>query len=300
MPGTLRPGRHYQLYMDAVPSNNSLEQPLAAIKSMDPDCGVVFHGFPQTLPARFDKWASAAESAGLPFGAAFGLDSTSIPAETKGDAVGDVASRTNVYVTLIDCESHYDDAPNRVQEMIALGQHARAKAPDALFVAQPWPMPLLHSGFPYEQENAFCDANAPQYYYNDWKKAYGAERYARLDPKFDEQWRTMNSGRLAHIVRPMLKTIQCEGWDDVIWDLITCLLANPTVIVWCDRGLPSSRAFATALDAIRALEQRGHTGPRAVWDFQVEQQRSGAYAGRIDGKAGSETLRLLGLVWTDP
>ncbi|MBL8679080.1 MAG: hypothetical protein JNK05_07930 [Myxococcales bacterium] len=298
MAGTLRPGRHYQLYMDALPKERPLEQLLGDLLAMDPSCGVVFHGFPQSMGARFDPWAAAAKNAGLPSGAAFGLDGTSVSAEHKGDAVGDVASRAGVYVTLIDCESHYDSGPTRVQEMIALGQHARAKAPDALFIAQPWPMPLLHSGFPYEQENAFCDANAPQYYYNDWRSSYGAARYAALDPKFDEQWRTLNSGRLAHIVRPMLKTIQSEGWDDVIWDLITCLLANPTVIVWCDRGVPSSRAFPTAVRAIEALTDRGHTGARAVWDFQVEQQRAGAYKGRIDGKAGAETLSLLGIKWS--
>jgi hypothetical protein len=309
MPGTLAPGRYYQLYCDAI-HPGELDSGLVQVKNADPDSKVVWHKFPTDLGASYDALAKKAADHGLPSGGAIGLDEHAISAETKGDAVGDVASRSNCLVMLVDCEGYYDTG--RKAEMKTLGQRARAKAPQALIIAQPWPEPLEHSGFPYEEENDFVDVNAPQYYFNDWTKPLGSTRVEHLQPVFDRQWAVLNgqiptdqlandkerqnSGRLAACVRPGFWTIQSEGWDDIIWELITILLTHPAILVWCDKGLPRSSAWWVALQAITTLAKDGFIGPRAVWDYQAANPSLGA----PDGKAGPKTLALLGIAWHQP
>lgn len=301
MPGSLPIGRHYQLYLDAITSQGALAAGLADIKGADPTAHVLMHGFPhgeKPLQSSYDGLAKAASTAGLVCGAAFGLDTTHVTANEKGKAIASVACRPDCYAVGVDCETHFDTSPTRATEMTQIGLAAREGAPSALLVAQPWPEPLLHSAFPYEEENAFCDVNAYQAYYNDWKKPLGAQRYGHLDPIFAHQWDALNQTRLSNCLRPVLRTIQFEGWSDVIWDLITCLLANPTVIVWCDLGVPNdTKTFWTALHSIDELAKRGFTGTRAVWDFQTASRQAGTYPSTIDGKAGPITLGLLGIRW---
>ena len=88
-------------------------------------------------------------------------------------------------------------------------------------------------------------------------------------------------------------TIEGYGWDDVPWDCVTCLLANDSVIVWCD-PFPTE-TFTKAVRSVGALAALGFTGPGAVTAFQTQAQANGTYAGAIDGKCGPETMAALGV-----
>jgi len=294
----LPPGPHLQIYLNAIPAK-VLADRAAALDAELEDwrsigvAGVVLHGFPRSLPGAYDVLSSVVARHGLPCGAAMGLDEAHVDARAKGDALGELAARPDCYVALADCETHYDTSPTRRDEMRELGAAFRGRAPCATCIAQPWPEPLLHATFPYEEENAFVDANAYQAYFNAWKASRGAHRYAALGPLFREQWATLEASRLAACPRPTMLTIEGYGWDDIVWDCVDCLLRNPAVIVWCD-PFPS-RAVKNAIRAVGALAARGFTGADAVRAFQADAKRSGAFVGDVDGKCGPVTMGALGI-----
>lgn len=277
--------RVYQLYRDAI-RPGELDTGLAQIATADPGAIVAFHGFPGELPAHYDGLAARAAAHGLTPAAAFGLDSKSTSGTAKGEAIGDVGARQNCALVLIDCESHFDE--HGAAEMHAIGDAARAKAPDALLIAQPWPEPLMHSGFPYEEENAFCDANGPQWYFGDWRQSLGKDRVEHLRPVFERQWAAMNAGRLKSCLRRMTITLQSEGWDDIPHELVSLLAEFPGAVVWCDKGLARSPAWWEAVKAASALAQGGFIGPDAVRRFQASVGLT------ADGTAGPLTLHALG------
>ena len=294
----LAPGAHLQIYLDAIPATSAADR--AAKLDVELEAwratgvaGVILHGFPRSLPGVYDALAKVVANHGLPCGAAMGLDEAHVDAATKGAALGELAARCDCYVALADCETHYDASPTRKEEMRQLGAAFRARAPSATCIAQPWPEPLLHATFPYEEENAFVDANAYQAYFNAWKGSRGAHRYASLDPVFRDQWVKLEATRLAACPRPTMLTIEGYGWDDIVWDCVDCLLRNESVIVWCD-PFPS-RTVKNAIRVVGALAARGFTGPTAVRDFQADATCAGAFTGAIDGKCGPITMGALGI-----
>jgi len=196
----LAPGAHLQIYLDAIPATSAadraakLDAELEAWRAIGV-AGVILHGFPRSLPSIYDVFAGVVANHGFPCGVAMGLDEAHVDATAKGGALGTLAARSDCYVALADCETHYDTSPTRRDEMRELGAAFRARAPCAMCIAQPWPEPLLHATFPYEEENAFVDANAYQAYFNAWKASRGVHRYAALAPVFRAQWATLEASR---------------------------------------------------------------------------------------------------------
>ena len=297
-PSVLPSGVHLQIYLDAIGATSLADRAARLDAELDAwrdagVAGVVLHGFPRSLPGAYDALAKVVANHGLSCGAAMGFDEAHVDAAEKGEALGALAARCDCYVALADCETHFDTSPTRREEMGALGTAFRARAPAATCIAQPWPEPLLHASFPYEEENAFVDANAYQAYFNAWKASRGAHRYAALAPIFRSQWATLEASRLAACPRPTMLTIEGYGWDDVPWDCVDCLLTNEAVIVWCD-PFPTP-TLLNAVRAARALARRGFAGPDAVRAFQADAKHSEAFDGAIDGKYGPITMRALGV-----
>jgi hypothetical protein len=293
------PGVHLQIYFDAIDGSTtaakvaSLASELAEWAAMGV-AGVIPHGLPAGLPASYDAIADVVRTGGLPCGVAMGLDEDAVTAGAKGSALGTLAARQGCYVALVDCETHFEKSPTGREEMRELGAAFRARAPDALCIAQPWPEPLKHPTFPYEEENGFVDANAYQAYYNAWRSSLGGSRYATLGPLFRAQWAALETSRLQACPRPTLLTIEGYGWDDVPWDCVSCLLANPSVIVWCD-PFPTA-TVKRAVRSVAALASSGFSGADAVRAFQEDARARGTYEGAIDGKCGPETMRALGVL----
>jgi hypothetical protein len=294
-------GVHVQSYIDAVPGATES----AKVDNFTRGCemmkasavsSVFVHQFPHALSG-FDDYANAAERSGLQHGGALGLDSSAISPEDKGDAIADVATRRNSLGCLADSESHFD--PGRRDEMRRMGAQARKGAPDALIVAQPWPEPNEHGQFPYEEEDAFCDADAPQYYVNDWIKQYGRARYAKLLPVFDAQWTKLRATVLAKYDRAFVPTWQGRAWDDIPADCGEVVITRPSLIVWCE-PFPST-LFLRQCRARAFLAARGFIKPdwtdatTAVLRFQQDYNKTATTKLTEDGRCGLLTLSAMGV-----
>ena len=254
MPGALPRGVLPQVYLDALHGATHdarmgvLATGLDAIR--DAGCpGVLFHGFPASLPARFPEYAALAAARGLLAFAAFGLPGGLPPADA-GHAMGTVAARADCAGVFLDAEGAYDTG--RKGDAAAMVAALRAVAPGALVADQPWFAPLHHSGFPYEEFAAGVDVRCPQVYLNDF---HGPDRYRRVFDWYAREWAQLEASRLTPrgLARPRVPTIQAEGWADIPGDLDACLAANVTVVAWCDKGLPPP----TFLAAVRRANTTG-------------------------------------------
>ncbi len=286
---TLPPGIYPQLYRDANHGGTpAMVTALAKIKQHG--CpGVFFHMFPNeaNLIERFKACAKLAHDEGLLACVAFGLDSSMSPT-AKGDALGAVAALPECYALALDAEGAWDS--NKKSDAIVMCERIRELAPDALILDQPWPVPNYHSGFPWEEFSKYVDIHAPQYYYNDFKSRFGSQRYVKCQEWFDGSWTALENSLRAKnpsLVKTRIPTIQGYGWDDSFYDLVTCLMSNETALVWCD-PFPTE-TFAKGLRVRNALTLAGHTGPRAVFDFQQANNLD------VDGKCGPATLLALGV-----
>jgi hypothetical protein len=249
VPRALPVGVMPQLYMGAIPGATHEARIANLTASIDKirDAGcvaVVFHGFPGDLPARWPEYVALASSRGLLALAAFGLPGGMDPA-SAGRAIGSVALRGDCVGVLLDAESHYDHGAQGEARVLVTA--LREVAPTALVCTQPWAIPTVHAGFPYEEFAAGTDVVCEQRYVND---QHGPRRYAEFMAWADRSWATIERERLAPkgLVRPHAPTFQAEGWDDIPADLAACLAAHPTSVWWCDHGLPPA-SFLAAVKA---------------------------------------------------
>lgn len=248
MPGTtLKPGIHIQVYRAKVPGSTRANRLDWCAHRLDEAVatgvvsGIAWHGFVGELDAKmFEALAKLCHDRGLVATAAFGLGNDSNHnADDAGDWIGELANEPNCDGVILDAEGRWEDESPRIEAQASLDLRLalRAKAPQALVVDQPWPVPTLHwSVFPWVEFSRCVDAHAPQFYINDWTKQHGKRRYARCWSWFEDSWRRLESEKLKPqaLIRPRFPTIQAYGWSDIPKDLDDCLLRNPTLIAWAE------------------------------------------------------------------
>lgn len=270
MTKTLGKGLYIQVYRGAM-KGTPAEKTAKLVAAMDKwkalgVTGVAWHGFVGDLSvAEFAKVTKLCKDRGMKSLAAFGLGSTR-PVD-YGNWIGDLANAPDCDGVVFDMEGAWEDEQADKAKAKLMGDTFRAKAPNALAIDQPWPVPTLHwSMFPWEESAEFIDIRAPQYYCNNWRNQWGKEAYEKCWKWFDESWVKLNA-RLApkNLVRPVIPTIQGYYWD--LTDLVNCLTSFDTMIVWSE-PFPDA-TFLVGLDAWHRLQSLGFTGPKAVEAFQA-------------------------------
>lgn len=291
---TLPPGRYVQIYRGAVRGNGKAEKRASIAAALDRFKalgikGVIWHGSSTELtPVVFLELAALATARGLLSLAAFG-DGDSDP-EGFGRRVGAIANLPECVAVVLDMEGVWENEANDKADAVKLGRALREVAPDALVFDQPWPVPNLHSSFPWDETAAFVDVRAPQWYFNDFKKNFGGQRYQKCLKWFGDSWRVLETKLGAkNLIRPRIMTIQGYGWDDIFPDLVDCLTKNPTIFIWSE-PYPTEQ-FMKALEVVKKLEVLGFAGSDAVLSYQ----RSTNGALQQDNRCGPATLASLGL-----
>lgn len=208
---------------------------------------VAAHGFTTEMNrAVFEEFATMAKGHGMTCLAAFGLDATD-PAG-KGKRMALVAQSPMCAGVLVDAEGAYDNGASGAA--VATGDAFRAGAPDAWVCTQPWPLPQLHSHFPYREFAAWTDAVAPQFYVQDWQRQYGGEAYEKMWPKFEAAWQKLEHDLLGPaLTLPRMPSVQGYKWPYV--DIVDALLNHPTCVMWAE-PVPD----AVAMNALRAVHER--------------------------------------------
>jgi len=243
----LPPGIYVQCYRAKLPGAShqarldGAARQLDALAALPSLAGVFWHGFTLELtPSVFADWAKLCTDRGLLACAAFGLDATD-PAG-KGRRMAAVANHPACAAVAVDAEGAWD--VGQQAGALAMGAAFRAAAPRALVLDQSWPVPTVHSHFPYEQFDGFVDAHgayvefvdlhAEQRYCNDWTRPWGVKRYAKCEALFDASEAKLDSILPARARRPHVRTIQGSGWGDIPMDLHDCLSSHATLLAWCE------------------------------------------------------------------
>jgi hypothetical protein len=210
--------------------------------------GIVWHGLSSELDAdMLAPLTAICRKHGLRSLAAFGMDSSD-PAG-KGERIGRVLVSDVCDGVLLDAEGAWEDKKDGDDKA-----HAKAFAdafkpyrdcvPHKPVVDQPWAMPVRvgglggHSQFPYEEFAGVVDARAEQDYVNDFVRPFGASRYARCMPLFNQSWALLDA-RLsrAGLKLPRWRTVQSYGWDDIPADLadyLTRYASAGPVFAWAE------------------------------------------------------------------
>lgn len=254
----MTPGLYIQVYRDPIPGADSpakrawMEPHLTAWALLGVR-GVAWHGFASELtPERLAPLTALCRPRGLASLAAFGMDASN-PA-TKAQRIGTVLTSPDCDGVVLDAEGAWDkDAKPAAAIFRDTFLPYRTKAPGKPVLDQPWPMPLLHSGFPYDEFGACVDARAVQMYCNDWR---GADRYSRVSTESARQWATLDKRLTIH--RPVWWTVQGRGWLDIAGDLVHVFdrAEREPVLVWCE-PVPSD-TFLHALRDYRAKRCAEH------------------------------------------
>lgn len=294
---TLPPGRYVQIYRGAVRGNGKTEkraniaQALDKLKTIGVK-GIIWHGFSNELtPAVFLELAALATPRGLLSLASFG-DGDSDP-EGFGRRVGAVGNLPECAAVVLDMEGIWENEPDDKTDAQKLGRALRSVAPDVLVFDQPWPVPNLHSSFPWDETAAYVDIRAPQYYVNNWIGSKGKDRYTFCWDWFEKSWEKLNQRYAGKgLVKPVIKTIQGYKW--VFKDLVHCLCSNPTLFIWSE-PYPDD-LFMAGLAVVQKLESLGFSGPTAVKQFQTKwNQEHPLDLIQPDNIIGPATMSKLGL-----
>lgn len=255
----MTPGLYIQVYRDAIkadPRRPWMDSSAAKREWLMPHLtmwallgvrGVAWHGFSTELTAAaLAPLTAMCRGSGMLSLAAYGMDATD-PAG-KALRVGNVLVSDACDGVVLDAEGAWDKGGKAAA---ATFRDAflpyRAKAPSKPVVDQPWPMPLVHSGFPYDEFGACVDARAPQVYVNDWR---GSDRFARVTAESARQWAELD--KRITVKRPVWATFQGYGWDSIRDDLVRVFdrAEREPVLVWCE-PVPSD-TFMHALRDYRA------------------------------------------------
>lgn len=291
----LEKGIYIQIYREGMRASHraELSKVLDRLKKLGVK-GIAWHGFPSEMtPEVFKPLKKMCLDRALVSIAAFGLNSDD--PELKGKRIGLVAKDSGCPV-IFNMESAWEDEAADKAKATVMGKAFREEAPDTLAIDQPWPVPTSHwSKFPWEEVAKFIDITAPQYYVNNWKSAYGKDRYERCWTWFEDSWKKLNE-RLAktNSVLPRIITIQAYAWD--LNDLVHCLTNNDTVICWAD-PFPTD-SFLMGVEVFQKLGQLGFSGPEAVKKFQMKwNQEHPSDLLTVDNSCGPRTALKLGFVY---
>lgn len=267
-PRALPRGVWIQVYLGAIRGASHAAR-LDAVRHGLDDCkaagaiGIVWHTFTTaTNPDQLAEYAALAAARGLLSCVSWGLDATD--GAGKGRRMAACAQVPGVLATGVDAEGAFDSGKQAVA--LAMGEaFVHDAGEQALVIDQSWPVPTVHSSFPYEQFAGFVDAHgrytefvdlhAEQRYCNDWKRQWGAARFAKCEALFDASEATLERILPPEARRPHIRTIQANGWDDIGADLDACLAAHDTVWVWADDGFPHAWFYAR----LRMAVARGKT-----------------------------------------
>lgn len=221
---------------------------------------VVWHGFSTELgPDHFGALATLAAKEGLASCAAYGMDSDDMAG--KGRRIGAVARMPECRATFTDLEGKGEDEPAPVEAAhyrefrLAL----RAAAPDAVVIAQTWELPQKHKGMPWDEIAACSDAFAPMEYLNNWKSVYGADRAAKMEPRW-AAGRAWLRDRIGRPDVPIFRTTHAVGWDDIPADRDAMLAAHAgRLVVWSEPFPPPS--FLAAIKRATSERAAGRAAP---------------------------------------
>lgn len=282
--------------------------------------GVLLHGFPQELERAASGLANECRSRGLPFGFTWGLDGsrdndgTRLTAREKGECMGLVlAANPDCAMGGLNNEVQWDKDEGPDDDMdetgaLVMGAELRRVAPDAILLNQPWPAIEQHgdirkapkpigeggsfAGYPVDEMATYVDFFADQRYWENWPKR--RDRYAFLNTWAEREWTRVDAA-LGALRRPRTVTIQGYAHDEQPWTVVDAVLSrrDRPVIVW-------SEPFPTAstLRALRVgpeLTKRGLLMPSVKHTDAIRAFQTSAGL-RVDGLAGNDTIRALGLV----
>lgn len=290
---TLPKGIYPQIYRGAITGATQKEKIKALTDHLDlykslgiP--GILMHGFTGELDVKkFQELEALCEARGLLCIPAYGLDSSDPTG--KGQRMGAVAAASKSKILVLDAEGAWENELADKQHAVDMGKALRAVAPNVLILDQPWPVPTLHSSFPWEEFAAYVDMHAAQWYYNDFGKNFGQERYSKCNTWFSKSWTELDKKlTLKGLVRPEILTIQGYGWETIFPDLIHCLTSNETLIIWVEPWL--SDTLVKGVKVKNELTKRGFVGTSAVYDFQIS--TNGLLT--ADNSCGPKTLTMLG------
>ena len=293
MAGTLEKGIYIQVYRDKIPGKTHADKMKNVGLEMDKwkalgVKGVAWHGFVGDMDrTKFAELTQLCVARGLLSLGAFGLGSTR-PVD-YGNWIGDIANAPGCYAVVFDMEGAWEDEVADKAKCTLMGKTFRAKAPNALVIDQPWPVPTLHNSFPWEESAAWVDVRAPQVYSNNFSSSHGRESYSYFWNWHLKEWPKLEA-RLAPkgLVKPKIPTV--EGYSWFFSNSLRCVLEHDTLIVWSE-PFPEQE-FLFAMEVANKLASLGFHGARAVWDFQTSM--NGLL--EIDGICGAKTIKELGLV----
>lgn len=311
MSGALAPGVWPQLWLGSPAfSYSALAHQLDAYKALGLP-GVALHAGPRKMAAAWPMFSGLVTGRGMKCLAAFGLDGhddidgTVLTATEKAACMAGIATESACAGIVQDAEGAYDTgeaSTDRAIDAETLGREFRRLAPAAYVTHQPWFKPTVHWRFPYEIFAIEADEVSPQVYCNDFIGSLGHARYRVIFDEYERAWKTLELQRLARIgqLDARFPTIQSYAWDDIVPDLVDCLLHHPRCLAWSQPFPPP--LFLAAIRFVRVLEAHGfydaarpETFDGAVIAFQRDYNRTAARPIAADNRAGRETLAAAGI-----
>ncbi len=231
--------------------------------------GVGMHGFSEELPAAMPELIGMCQKRQMDCLGMFGLDATDPIG--KGKRMASVGNMPGCGGVGVDAEGAYDIGKQQVA--LDMGKAFRADAPKAFVADQSWPVPTLHSSFPYEQFAGFTDAygkyiefvdvHAEQKYYNDFARQYGLARYEKCEAWFETSEARLETILPAKARRPHVLTIQGYGWSDIPYKCVKCVVTHESMFVWSE-WYPEP-TFMHAAQARQRLDQKVGLYVNGVW-----------------------------------
>lgn len=202
----LEPGLCWQAYMDKCPGEAAFALACRTWKATSPRCRyVAIHGTSAWLSRHYAAFAALVVDAGLIPLAIAGMDSTD---ETgKAHRLGELLLRDDCHALGHDLEGKGEDEKARAEWAHAM-EYVRGlvpylrQVPGKAVFGQFWPVPFRVRGlgghwgaFPWEPYAAVQDADAPQFYDEDWPH-WGTARHAKCLSLFRDSRSRLNA-RLA-------------------------------------------------------------------------------------------------------
>lgn len=316
---------------DGLPSLRSIEtRLLPAVRSLGMP-GVLFHAGPRHLEKHVARYSRFGVDAGIPFGFAYGLDGekdtdgSKLTVEEKGDIMGGIASGSwGSVLNVPNCEITYDTDTGPEDDMdesgaLRMGQRARALAPAAVFIDQPWfaidshgeerkvAKPLgqggTFAGFPSDEFASWNDARAPQVYFRNFGIA-DPMAYRRVVAWHERDWakHDVSLARL-NLARPRTYTLQMYGHHKRPQDFVHALLLlrdRPVIGWWDDEYFAKHNQWQITVACMAAVGQivgGGHapTGRAARDAIRSWQLSLGFSEAEADGWCGFGTLKKASL-----
>lgn len=329
-------GLWLQAYLGAIPKDAqklpSLDILTRSYVWAARDCGmagVLFHAGPRHLERHHARYAALARREGVNFGFAYGLDGeddtdgTRLTVEEKGSIMGAVAaSVTDARLSVPNAEIAYDTDTGPEDDMdesgvLRMGAEVRKRAPNALFIDQPWFAMDSHgeerktvkplgqggtfAGFPSDEFASWADARAPQVYFRNFGTS-NPEAYRRVVAWIERDW-AKHDASLArlNLQRPRTYTLQGYGHNERPQDFVHALLLlrDRPRILWTDHGYSERQWPVTiaCMQAAKLIVEGGHA-PAGVSpsDCIRSWQRALGFSGTdVDGWCGYGTLRKAGM-----